>query len=118
MNPADRGPNGPEAELALLEHVARTIGDFVLVMGVDGNLTYVNEAVLERSGWTREELLGRPWRLFLAPSNPPGIDERIVSETRAVEPIPQALVVAGRAGQVSFASDLASLDLLAMLLLE
>ncbi len=83
MNPADRGPNGPEAELALLEHVARTIGDFVLVMGVDGNLTYVNEAVLERSGWTREELLGRPWRLFLAPSNPPGIDERIVSETRA-----------------------------------
>ena len=48
------GPYGPEGELALLEHVARTIGDFVLVTDVDGNLTWVNEAVLERSGWTRE----------------------------------------------------------------
>jgi len=80
---ARRGPYGPEEELALLEHVARSIGDFVLVTDVDGKLTYVNEAVLERSGWSREELLGRPWQLFLAPSNPPGLAERIVAETRA-----------------------------------
>ncbi len=83
MNHPGRERPRPEEELALLEHVARTIGDFVLVTDVEGRLTYVNDAVLERSGWTREELLGRPWRLFLAPSNPPGLERRIVEETRA-----------------------------------
>ena len=55
MSPGGRGPYGPEEELALLEHVARSIGDFVLVMDAEGRLTWVNEAVLERSGWTRED---------------------------------------------------------------
>ncbi len=83
MSPGGRDPYGPEEELALLEHVARSIGDFVLVTDGDGRITYVNEAVLARSGWTREELLGRPWQLFLAPSNPPGLSERIAAETLA-----------------------------------
>jgi PAS domain S-box-containing protein len=76
-------PGRTDEELALLEQVARTIGDFVLVTDVHGNLTYVNEAVLERSGWSREELLGRPWQVFLAPSNPAGTEERIAAATKA-----------------------------------
>ena len=83
MSPESRGPYGPAEELALLEHVARTIGDFVLVTDADGKLTYVNEAILARSGWSREELLGKPWQLFLADANPPGLAERIVAATRA-----------------------------------
>ena len=43
----------------------------------------MNEAILERSGWSREELLGRPWQLFLADANPPGLAERISAATRA-----------------------------------
>ena len=83
MTPGQKRPYGPEEELALLEHVARTIGDFVLVTDVGGRLTYVNEAVLARSGWTREELLGRPWQVFLAEGNPPGIAEKISEATLA-----------------------------------
>ena len=83
MNPGERGPDGPAEELALLEHVARTIGDFVLVTDLSGRLTWVNDAVLDRSGWTRDELLGRSWELFLPPSTPPGLAERVVRETRA-----------------------------------
>ena len=83
MNPGGRGPEGPDEDLAPFELVARTIGDFVLVTDAHGLLTYVNEAVLERSGWTREELLGRSWEVFLPRSTPPGLAERIVALTRA-----------------------------------
>ena len=83
MSREERGPDGPAEELALLEHVTRTIGDFVLVTDLSGNLTWVNDAVLERSGWAREELLGRSWHLFFPTSTPPALAERIARETRA-----------------------------------
>lgn len=83
MSAGGRAPHSPGEELALLEQVARSIGDFVLVTDAEGRITWANEAVLSRAGWTREELLGRPWRLFLAPSNPHGLAERIVTETLA-----------------------------------
>ena len=83
MTPGPSGAYGPLDELTLLEHVARTIGDFVLVTDAAGRIAYANEAVLERSGWRREDLLGRPWTLFLGPSNPPDLAERIVRDTRA-----------------------------------
>lgn len=76
MKPAPGGEYGPDGDFELLEHVARTIDDFVLVTDVQGNLTYVNEAVLARSGWTREELLGKQWRLFLGDVNPPASPTR------------------------------------------
>ena len=83
MNPGPGGSYAPGGDFALLEHVARTIGDFVLVTNVHGELTWVNEAVLARSGWTREELLGKPWRIFLGDVNPPGLAEKITAATRA-----------------------------------
>ncbi len=83
MKPAPGGAYRPDGDFELLEHVARTIDDFVLVTDTDGNLTYVNEAILARSGWTRDELLGKPWRLFLGDVNPPGLVETISVATRA-----------------------------------
>ncbi len=83
MNPAPGGSYAPDGDFALLEHVARTIGDFVLVTDIHGNLTWVNEAVLARSGWSRDELIGKPWQLFLGDANPPGLAERITAATRA-----------------------------------
>ena len=83
MNPAPAGAYRPDGDFALLEHVARTIDDFVLVTDAEGNLTYVNEAVLARSGWTRDELLGKPWRLFLGDVNPPDLAETITAATRS-----------------------------------
>jgi len=83
VKPGPGGSYAPEGDFALLEHVARTIGDFVLVTDIEGKLTWVNEAVLARSGWTRDELLGKPWRLFLGDVNPPGLAEKITAATRA-----------------------------------
>jgi len=82
VTPGPGVPFGPDEERALLEHLARASADFVLVTDLEGRLTWVNDAVLERSGWTREELLGKPWPLFLSPSNPPGFAERVAHETR------------------------------------
>ena len=48
MTPGRGVPFGPEEELALLEHLARSIADFVLVTDLEGRLTWVNDAVLER----------------------------------------------------------------------
>ena len=60
MTPGPGVPFGPDEERALLEHLARASADFVLVTDLEGRLTWVNDAILERSNWTREELLGKP----------------------------------------------------------
>ena len=82
MTPGGKGPFAPNEELGLLDQVARAIDDFVLVIDLEGRIAWVNEAVVERSGWTREELLGRPWQVFLSPRNRPGLVERIAREAR------------------------------------
>ena len=83
MSPEVRGEDSPAADLTLFEQVARAIDDFVLVVDLQGRLTHVNDAAVERSGWLREELLGKPWTVFLPPAERDELAARIADETRA-----------------------------------
>ena len=83
MSPAGRGEEPPGGDLTLFEQVARAIDDYILVVDLEGRLTHVNDAAVERSGWTREELLGRPWTVFLPSAGRDALTARIAEETRA-----------------------------------
>ncbi|KAA0256457.1 MAG: PAS domain S-box protein [Acidobacteria bacterium] len=66
-----------EEELARLAHVTRSIGDFVVLTDVEGRIQWVNQAVMDRMGWTAEELVGQPARVLLSPVNRPGLVEEL-----------------------------------------
>jgi len=83
VSPEGRGGKAPGSDLTLFEQVARAIDDYILVVDLEGRLTHVNDAAVERSGWTREELLGRPWTVFLPPDGRDALAARIAEETRA-----------------------------------
>jgi diguanylate cyclase (GGDEF)-like protein/PAS domain S-box-containing protein len=49
--------------------LVENIGDLVFTMDSEGRLTFVNHTVEARTGYTAEELLGRPVSAFLAPES-------------------------------------------------
>ncbi len=53
-----------EDELRLHSHVLQNLSDCVVITDLKGNLTYVNDAVVELLKYTREELIGKPVTVF------------------------------------------------------
>ncbi|MCK6684785.1 MAG: response regulator [Thermoanaerobaculia bacterium] len=68
-------------ELARLAHVARSMGDFVVITDLEGRIDFVNQAVLDRFGYCQEELLGQKARIFLSSRNPPGLAGQVFQLT-------------------------------------
>ena len=57
-----------EEEVIRLAHVTRSIGEFVVITDRRGRVTYANRAMLDRFGYSLEELAGRPAGELMAPS--------------------------------------------------
>ena len=55
----EKTPTGTWAEVVLEQS-----DDGVIVTDLEGRITYVNPAQADQLGYTREELTGRPWRVF------------------------------------------------------
>lgn len=72
-----------EEELIRLAYVTESIGEFVVVADLDGQINYVNKAVLDRFGYLPSELIGKPARHFLSPRNPEDLADRIRAGTHA-----------------------------------
>ena len=49
--------------------LVENIGDLVFAMDTDGRLTFVNHTVAARTGYTADELIGKPVSEFLAPES-------------------------------------------------
>ena len=47
-----------EAERTMYEHLVKTVGDAVYILDKEGRFTFVNDALCEMTGYSREELLG------------------------------------------------------------
>ena len=71
-----------EERLRLLGHTVESISEMVTVTDLEDRFTFVNQAFLQRYGYTREELLGQHVKVLWSPSNPLTILERIPQETR------------------------------------
>ena len=59
-----------EQELRQLNLAVEQSPESVLITGLDGRIEYVNECLLRRSGYRRDELLGQPAALLDAPGLP------------------------------------------------
>ncbi len=57
-----------EEEVIRLAHVTRSIGEFVVITDRRGRVTYANRAMLDRFGYTLEELVGKPASTLVASS--------------------------------------------------
>jgi PAS domain S-box-containing protein len=57
-----------EEEVIRLAHVTRSIGEFVVITDRRGRVTYANRAMLDRFGYTLEELAGKPVIALISPS--------------------------------------------------
>ena len=55
-----------EEELTRLAYVSESIGEFVVITDFDARITFVNKPVLERFGYTREEIIGQRAALFFS----------------------------------------------------
>jgi two-component system, sensor histidine kinase and response regulator len=47
-----------EKEVTMLAHAMRSINEFIVVLDLAGNIIFVNDAVLKKYGYRREELIG------------------------------------------------------------
>jgi PAS domain S-box-containing protein len=75
----------------LVENSNDAIGTFDMA----GAVTSVNHAFEALFGWSREELLGRPWRDLVAPDDLPAMEER-TRRGFAGEKLPSIFEVRGR----------------------
>ena len=68
----DRNEGRIEADRTMYEHLVKTVGDAVYILGEDGRFTFVNDALCEMTGYERDELLGSSVHLIK--------DDRTVAE--------------------------------------
>ena len=69
------------AEFARLAHVMESVSEFIVIVDLDGRIEHVNRAVLERFGYTEDQLIGREARILLSENNPGNLADQLRSET-------------------------------------
>ena len=94
-----------EAQLKLLESSIAHLNDMVIItdaMPIDEpgpRMVFVNDALLRRSGYSREQLLGRSPRLFQGPLTDRGELDRIHAALAARKPVRAELINYTRDGE-------------------
>ncbi|NTW25528.1 MAG: PAS domain S-box protein, partial [Lentimicrobium sp.] len=63
----NKNPPGTIVNSNLFNHLIESIGDFVVLTNEKGEIKYVNQAVTERFGYTREELYGQSSAMLINP---------------------------------------------------
>ncbi len=70
-----------EQDLNRFAHVTRSIGEFVVITNMQGMITQVNQALLERFGYREEELIGQSPMILFSQKNAPETVRRIYGNT-------------------------------------
>lgn len=71
-----------EIQLATLAHAVESSAEMICITDLQDRFTFVNSAFLKTYGYTESELLGKTPEILLSSSNPPGLLEEILRETR------------------------------------
>ena len=69
-------------QISRLAHVVRSVNDLIVIMDMEGRIEYVNQAVLDRLGYTEDELVGLQGRVITSPANPANLREDILASVR------------------------------------
>lgn len=94
-------PTDPVERLRFMQASLDHLTDLVIVTdaGPDPVMVYVNRAVIERTGYRREELIGRNPRLFQGAETCRATLDRIAEAIRACQPVCAELINYTRAGE-------------------
>jgi PAS domain S-box-containing protein len=65
------------AQITRLAQVVSSVNDLIVMMDLSGRIEYVNSAVLERLGYSQDELIGLQGRVLLSPANPANLREEV-----------------------------------------
>lgn len=69
-------------DYSVFSHLIESIGDFVVITDEAGKIKYVNSAVIQRFGYSREELIGKNAGIFMEPSARLEVGSEILKETK------------------------------------
>ncbi|MBR9975788.1 MAG: response regulator [Bacteroidetes bacterium] len=71
------------AQVERLGRVVESVRDFIVITDHAGAVQYVNRPVLDRFGYTENEILGKPSTIFLSPANPTNLAKELRRQTLA-----------------------------------
>lgn len=73
----------PTSELddSVFPHLINSIGDFVVITDEKGEIQYVNQAIIEKFGYSRNELTGANAGIFIDPASRSSLGSEILSAT-------------------------------------
>ena len=66
---------------SVFPHLIDSIGDFVLITNEKGEIHYVNQAIIEKFGYSRKELIGANAGIFIEPASRSAIGREILTTT-------------------------------------
>ncbi len=76
-------PQEMETRLSLLTHALESTTEMICVTDMADRFIYVNRALQERYGYSKEELIGRTPDILFSPENPPELLKNILQQSRA-----------------------------------
>lgn len=71
------------AQVERLGRVVESVRDYIVITDLTGAVQYVNKPVLDRFGYSEEEIIGMPSTVFLSPANPRNLAKELRRETMA-----------------------------------
>jgi PAS domain S-box-containing protein len=69
-------------EVTMLAHAMRSINEFIVVLDLDGNIIFVNDAVVKRYGYERDELIGNHVAILVSRQAAPEFVTDVIREAR------------------------------------
>ncbi len=72
-----------EEKVRLLAHTMESIKEMATITDLQGNITFVNKACLEKFGYEKQELIGRHFSIFYSPGAAAHLQSDIPIQTRA-----------------------------------
>jgi PAS domain S-box-containing protein len=70
-----------EEQIAVFEHALRSASEAIVLLKIEGEVTFVNDAAVRLFGYSREELLGKPIVKLVSRHNRPGMEREIYVHT-------------------------------------
>ncbi len=74
---AEEALKATNEKLTMLAQTVTSMKEYVSITNIDGKIFFVNHALLDKYGYKRDEILGKPSEIFHSPHNPKVMRKRI-----------------------------------------
>ena len=74
---AEKALKATNEKLTMLAQTVTSMKEYVSITNMDGKIIFVNQALLDKYGYKRDEILGKPSEILHSPHNPKDMGKRI-----------------------------------------